>query len=98
MAKLKTGRHTGAIKAWRQSEKRASRNRGVRIEIRTAAKEVLTAIEKKDIPQGQKLLAGSASLWDKAAKKGVIHWKTAARKKARLAKRLNSVLAASQPK
>lgn len=92
MAKLKTGRHTSAIKAWRQSQRRASRNRGIRKHIRQAAREVLISIEKKDFTASQKALPKVMSGWDKAAKKGVIHWKTAARKKSRLSMRVNASL------
>lgn len=79
MAKLKTGRHTSGIKAHRQSEKRASANRGIKTLMKNSSKEVL---EKKDA----KSLNKASSVIDKAAKKGLIHWKTAARKKSRLAK------------
>jgi len=93
MAKLKTGRHTSALKAARQAERRASHNRGVRKVIKTAAKDVLAAVKAKESDKCPKLLGKAASSWDKAAKKGVIHWKTAARKKARLAKLVNSISA-----
>jgi Ribosomal protein S20. len=82
MAKLKTGRHTSAIKAQRQAERRTSRNKGLKKNLRTAAKEV---ISKKSA----ETLAKASSALDKASKKGVIHWKAAARKKSRLAKAVN---------
>jgi small subunit ribosomal protein S20 len=87
MAKLKTGRHTSAIKAQRQAEKRTSRNKGLKKTVRSAAKEVL-ATKSADT------LAKAASALDKAAKKGVIHWKAAGRKKSRLAKAVNKAKAA----
>ena len=40
MAKLKTGRHTSALKAQRQSVKRNSANTGLKKVVRLAAKEV----------------------------------------------------------
>ncbi len=91
MAKLKTGRHTSAIKASRQSERRASRNRGVQRKIRQTAKDLLAAAAKKDTDSAQKLLPAVASVWDKAAKRGIVHWKAAARMKSRLAKRVNTL-------
>ena len=91
MAKLKTGRHTSAIKAWRKSEKLASKNRGVKTQIRDIAKDFTALAAKKDIESTQKMLPKVYSLLDKAAKKGTIHWKTAARKKSRLAARLKTV-------
>jgi small subunit ribosomal protein S20 len=87
MAKLKTGRHTSAIKAARQAERKAARNRGIKKGIKSAAKDLQEALSKKD--QGAKKLFNElSSTWDKAAKSGVIHWKTAARKKARMASKL----------
>ena len=40
MAKLKTGRHTSAIKAQRQAEKRTSENKGLIKKVRLATKAV----------------------------------------------------------
>lgn len=91
MAKLKTGRHTSAIKAWRKSEKLASRNRGVKTRIHDASKEFGALVAKKDLDNAQKLLPKAYALLDKAAKTGTIHWKAAARKKSRLAARVKSV-------
>ncbi|OGS52972.1 MAG: hypothetical protein A3J79_14015 [Elusimicrobia bacterium RIFOXYB2_FULL_62_6] len=91
MAKLKTGRHTSGIKAWRKSEKRASRNRGVQTRIHDAAREFGLLVAKKDIESAQKLLPRVYALLDKAAKTGTIHWKAAARKKSRLALRIKTI-------
>ena len=93
MAKLKTGRHTGAMKAVRSSERRASRNRKVRKTIRTLAKALKVATEKKDAQAIREISGKFSSAWDKAAKRGVIHWKMAARKKSRLLRQANTVLA-----
>lgn len=87
MAKLKTGRHTGAIKTHRQILRRTVRNRVIRRKAREAAKDFLESLTK-DKAKSPKLLSSVASTWDKAAKKGTIHWKTAARRKARLSARL----------
>jgi small subunit ribosomal protein S20 len=85
MAKLKTGRHTSAIKSHRQSEKRSLSNRLVRRTIRTLAKELQAAALRKDAKAVEELTRKVSSAWDKAAKIGVVHWKAAARKKSRLA-------------
>ncbi|WP_428066878.1 30S ribosomal protein S20 [Candidatus Proelusimicrobium volucris] len=82
MAKLKTGRHTSALKAQRQSVKRNSANTGLKKVVRLAAKEVAKTKTAESV-------AKASSALDKAAKKGVIHWKSAARKKSRLAKSVN---------
>jgi small subunit ribosomal protein S20 len=92
MAKLKTGRHTSAIKAWRKSEKLASRNRGIRTRIHDAAKEFGGLIVKKDVENAQKLLPKVHSLLDRDAKTGTIQWKAAARKKSRLALRIKTAV------
>ena len=88
MAKLKTGRHTSAIKAARQAHRRLIRNRAIRKYNKETARAVLGAVEKKDAAAAQKSLSAAASALDKAAKKGTIHWKTAARRKSRLASRV----------
>lgn len=85
MAKLKTGRHTSAIKAQRQAEKRTSRNKGLTKKIRITVKEVLASAKAKEEQVVEKIKKAVSSI-DKAAKKGVIHKRTAARKKSRLVK------------
>jgi len=91
MAKLKTGRHTGAIKAWRKSEKLASKNRGVKAKIRDISKDFAANSAKKDVENAQKIMPKAMSVLDKAVKAGTIHWKAAARHKSRMATALNSI-------
>ena len=91
MAKLKTGRHTGALKAQRQAVKRTSQNKGLMKKVRVATKTVLASLKAEDLKK-------AASNIDKAAKKKTIHWKTAARKKSRLAKAVNKGAKASAKK
>ncbi|MBI3549552.1 MAG: 30S ribosomal protein S20 [Elusimicrobia bacterium] len=86
MAKLKTGRHTGALKASRQAHTHMVRNRSVKRQIRSLAKEYTEAAGSKDAAKLKDLLPKVSSAWDKAAKTGAIHWKAAARKKSRLAR------------
>jgi len=88
MAKLKTGRHTSAIKAQRQAEKRTSENKGLTKKIRLATKKVTASAAAKAATLKEDLKKAESCI-DKAAKKKVIHWKTAARKKSRLAKAAN---------
>ncbi|MDR0291476.1 MAG: 30S ribosomal protein S20 [Elusimicrobium sp.] len=89
MAKLKTGRHTSAIKAQRQAERRTSRNKGLIKAVRLSTKTAQASVKNKDGKADENFKKASSSI-DKAAKKGVIHWKTAARKKSRLAKKVNA--------
>lgn len=79
----KTGRHTSALKAHRQALRRAVRNRWHRKRSREAAKAL--AAPGKPAEEVRKLFSEAQSYWDKAAKTGAVHWKTAARKKSRLA-------------
>ena len=55
--------------------------------MRLAARAVSDAAAAKD-PKTAALFSQAVSVLDKAAAHGVIHWKAAARKKSRLAKRL----------
>ena len=93
MAKLKTGRHTSAIKAQRQAEKRTSENKGLIKKVRLATKAVVASAKTKAVTLKEDLQKAESCI-DKAAKKKVIHWKTAARKKSRLAKASNKLAAA----
>jgi len=96
MAKLKTGRHTSAIKAARQSQKRAGVNRGIKIKIHNKIKEFKKLLGKKDISNASNLMSEIYSMLDKASKKGTIHWKNSSRNKARLSALLKK--AANNPK
>lgn len=73
------------IKRHRQNEKRRLRNRDFRGAARTAVKGALAALAGEgDAPSSVK--AATSSL-DRAARKGAIHPKNAARRKGRLMKR-----------
>ena len=88
MAKLKTGRHTSALKEARKTKKRTVRNASVKSQIKTSVKKVESAIKKNDAKLAQEQLNKVFSEWDKAAKRNVIHKSAAANKKARLAKKV----------
>jgi len=99
MAKLKTGRHTSALKERRKAVKRTEQNKSIKSHIATLAKKVESACARKDLAAAQILLKEAFSAWDKAAKTNLIHWKRAARKKSQLAKKaaLLSAPAERQP-
>lgn len=84
----KSARHASALKAYRQSVKRNLRNREIKKGIRLAARAVADAASAKDTTKLGELMASASAAVDKAAQGGAIHWKTAARKKSRLAKRI----------
>lgn len=79
--------HKSAKKRMRQDEKRRARNRAVKSQVKTAIKKVLQAVGKEEAPE---LLRQAESVIDRAAKKGVIHWRAAARKKSRLARKVRA--------
>jgi small subunit ribosomal protein S20 len=91
MAKLKTGRHTSALKANRQSEKHETANGVIRSKIQTLARKVEAAVVQKDAKSAKSLLNEAFAAWDKAAKTGVVHWRAASRKKARLSARVEGL-------
>lgn len=82
------------MKAHRQSERAAIRNRILRKKMRETTKAVLTAAGSKEKGDTKKLLTAAYSALDKMAKKGTIHWKTASRRKSRLAAQLAKTAAA----
>ncbi len=92
MAQKKSPRHRSALKALRQSLRRRDRNREVKKGVRLAARAVTEAAAAKDAGRLVELMASASAAIDKAARRGTIHWKAAARRKSRLAKR-----AAAQP-
>ena len=83
----KSKRHPSAIKAYRQSVTRNERNRSAKKGIRLAVRAVAEAASAKDTTKLAQLMATASSALDKAAQRGTIHWKTAARRKSRLAQR-----------
>ncbi|MGA2090810.1 MAG: 30S ribosomal protein S20 [Endomicrobiales bacterium] len=86
MAKLKTGRHTSALKENRKANKRAVRNTTIKSKIKTMAKKVEEAVKKNDSAAAQTMLKTAFSTWDKASKRHIIHDNAAANQKARLSK------------
>lgn len=78
-----------------KSRKRRLRNQAVRSAIKTFVKKTRAAIESGD-EHAMELLSRTASLVDKAAKRGIIHRNAANRRKSRLARRLNQQLQQQQ--
>jgi small subunit ribosomal protein S20 len=83
--------HKSALKRVRQNTKRQLRNKSVKTRVKSIIKEVRSAANENaaDIA-GSKLIKAQSEI-DKAAKKGVLHKRTAARKISRLAKQLNTL-------
>lgn len=87
-------RNRSAMKQHRQSEQKRLINRSRKSAIRTFTKKALAAAESGDASASVKYQRVTASLIDKAAAGSTLHKRTAARKKSRLAKRLNKPAAA----
>ena len=83
-----------ARKAVRQSERRRARNRAVRTRVRTATKAALAAFSAPaaDAAGVARAMSGVQSVIDRAAKRGVLHPRAAARRKSRLARRANAAI------
>ncbi len=77
------------MKRNRQNEKARMRNKSVRSEMKTRVKQTLEAIEDPSADAAEAYQLAQKRI-DEAVSKGVLHKKTAARKKARLARRVNS--------
>ncbi|MCH8282095.1 MAG: 30S ribosomal protein S20 [Chloroflexi bacterium] len=80
-----------AKKAFRQSVKRAQRNRSVRSAMRTGVNKALRSMESGDRDEAAPVVTQAAGLLDQAVRKGIMHRKTASRRKSRLAIRLNKM-------
>ena len=83
--------HKSAIKRAKQSEARRLRNRVRKTRVKTVIKEVRTAIEKKSVDKAQAALQKAIPVIDKAASKGSLHHRAAARKISRLSKQVHTL-------
>lgn len=91
MAKrLKSG-----IKRHKQSLKRRIRNRHIRSTVKTAIKEVRSAIAGNEAKPAE-ALSNASSVLAKAGAKGVMHRKTVSRRISRLAKAVHKATSAAQ--
>jgi ribosomal protein S20 len=71
-------RHRSAIKRAKQDKVKRLRHRRIKADVRSAIKQAGKSEKAEDLSKGYSAI-------DKARKKGVLHKKTAARKKSRLA-------------
>ncbi|MEX0946239.1 MAG: 30S ribosomal protein S20 [Acidimicrobiia bacterium] len=76
------------IKRNRQTLTRNARNKTVRSELKTRTKKLLSAVEAGE-ETGELYIAAQKRI-DMAVSKGMLHPRTAARRKSRLARRINS--------
>jgi small subunit ribosomal protein S20 len=86
--------HKSAIKRNRQNEKRSERNRGLRTQVKSHTKKVLTDIEANNVEEAKKSLQEAETVIAKVASKGVLHSRAASRKISGLAKKVHQMSAA----
>lgn len=94
MAKLKTGRHTSALKAARQAQKRRWANLAAKEEAKDLSKQLLSALATKDAAKAKELLPKVMSVWSRIGRRNVVHKATASRKIARLSMAVNKLVTA----
>jgi ribosomal protein S20 len=81
-----------AIKRIRITETKTLRNRIVKSSVKTFVKKFEDALATGNVDEAKKLYPRVSHVIDKAAAKGVLHKNMAARKKSRLALKLNKVV------
>jgi small subunit ribosomal protein S20 len=79
------------IKRNKQNEKRGERNKTVRTALKTSTKKVRIAVGAGDAEEATAQQREAARALDKAVAKGIVHKRTAARRKSRLAKAASSI-------
>ena len=80
-----------SVKSIKQDAKRRERNILAKTSIKKAQKKVLEAIANNNVTEAKTLLALADKAIDKAASKNTIHRNAAARKKSKLAKKVNAL-------
>lgn len=84
-----------ANKRIRQNARRQERNRARRTALKTASRRTIEIIASGDATAAASALRSLAADLDRAADRGTIHKNAAARRKSRLAKRVNALKAAT---
>lgn len=87
-------RSLSSLKRMRQNKVRAARNKVRKTEIKTAIGEFKSALGSKDAASAEKTFRNAAKLLDRHSHRHALHPNTAARRKSRMAKRLNALKAA----
>ena len=87
-----------AKKRVRQNLKRRAQNRARKTQIREEVKVFTAAVTAGDFTKAEQELRKTAKVLDQVAAKGTIHKNTAARRRSRLAKRLNTAKATAAAK
>lgn len=80
----------------KQNERNRVRNRARKAVIKTQTRKLLDAIHDGELQQARGLFVRVTKAIDQVAAKGTLHRNTAARRKSRLARRLNEAIAAKE--
>ncbi|MFP4977231.1 30S ribosomal protein S20 [Paenibacillus sp. CN-4] len=80
-----------AVKRVKTNEKRRALNASQKSALRTAVKAADVAVEGTEVETAKAAIQLASKKLDKAVTKGLIHKNAAARKKSRLAKKLNAL-------
>lgn len=83
--------HKSAEKRARQTIRRNEINRARRSTVQTLVKAVENAVAEKNTEAATKAQRAAEAGLARAANRGTLHWKTAARKTSRLAKRVKGL-------
>lgn len=89
-------RSLSSLKRLRQNKSRAARNLARKSELKTSIRKVRDALGGKDVASAEKAFVDAVQVIDRSAGRRTIHPNTAARRKSRLAKRLNAMKAAGK--
>lgn len=86
--------HKSALKRMKTGRKRYTRNAAIRSELKTILNKVDQLLSQKLKEEATSTARLAASKLDKAVTSGIIHKKTASRKKSRIARKLAKLLSA----
>ena len=81
-----------ALKRIKVTEFKTRRNKMIISSLKTSIRKFEDSLKAGNIDEAKSLYRNAASIIDKAVSKGTLHKNTAARKKSRLAKKLNSAM------
>lgn len=84
-------KNMSALKRVRQTKVRTEKNRSVKNTIKTLIKKIEAEVKSKNTEKANEVLKSAVSAIDKAARKGILHKNTAARKISRLTRLVNSL-------
>lgn len=80
-----------SIRSVKTDAERRAKNAPIKAALRNASRKVVALTETGAQEEAKATLATASGLIDKAARKGIIHKNAAARKKSRLAKKVNAM-------